>query len=374
MDDASADTATLAPDRPPAPDAGTIRPAIDGDIHAVQSLLASQLARQRRRAERLSAEAARLWRRLESTVPGGKMTRPRLVALGFDAFGGGDREPMHRLACAFELLHAALLIHDDVIDRDVLRRGNPTVGASYAERAAAQRAPHARHAGDSVAIIAGDLLLAAAVRLAADAVAGRREADDVLDAFHGAVEAAAAGELEDVLLSWGDEPAPLADVLRMERLKTAYYSFEAPLRAGALLAGADPVAAAALAAVGRELGAAYQIADDVLGTFGHPGATGKPSDSDLREGKSTVLTALAVQDPEAASLLRADRDARRRGEDPDPAAAKRALQASGAPGEARRIASALCRSALDRAAGLKLPSGVVLEIERLGALVMQRCS
>ena len=116
----------------------------------------------------------------------------------------------------------------------------------------------------------------------------------------------AAGELEDVLLGLsrhtGEEPDP-DRILAMQRLKTAHYTVGAPLRAGALLAGADPDLARAMGEAGADLGAAYQVIDDVLGVFGDPGETGKSADGDLREGKATVLTAHGRRDPAVRALL-----------------------------------------------------------------------
>ena len=96
----------------------------------------------------------------------------------------------------------------------------------------------------------------------------------------------------------------------MEELKTAAYSFQVPLQAGALLAGADAEEAAALGDIGSQLGVAYQLIDDVLGTFGDPAVTGKSIESDLREGKSTILTAMASTTPAFAANLQLFREHR----------------------------------------------------------------
>jgi geranylgeranyl diphosphate synthase type I len=81
--------------------------------------------------------------------------------------------------------------------------------------------------------------------------------------------------------------------LRVVRFKAAKYTVERPLQFGATLGGADPTTLAALSAVGLPLGEAFQLRDDVLGVFGDPAVTGKPSGDDLREGKRTVLVTLA---------------------------------------------------------------------------------
>jgi geranylgeranyl diphosphate synthase, type II len=88
----------------------------------------------------------------------------------------------------------------------------------------------------------------------------------------------------------------------MERLKTAVYSFECPLQAGAILAGASEQIVATLADFGREIGVAYQIVDDLLGVFGQEAETGKTTIGDLREGKRTVLISYATTTNEWAEI------------------------------------------------------------------------
>ena len=252
-----------------------------------------------------SAAFAELLDSLHVHVGAGKLIRPRLVELGWrlataDPVPPSGRAAVDRLGAAFELLHTALLVHDDVIDRDVLRRGQPAVHASARHRLEARGVPaaDAAHAGVAVALIAGDVLLTQAFRLAATCAA---EAAAVL--FDDAA-VTAAGELEDVLLGLsrhtGEEPDP-DRILAMQRLKTAHYTVGAPLRAGALLAGADPDLARAMGEAGADLGAAYQVIDDVLGVFGDPGETGKSADGDLREGKATLPVLFARRSTDAGS-------------------------------------------------------------------------
>ncbi len=109
-----------------------------------------------------------------------------------------------------------------------------------------------------------------------------------------ALFASAAGELIDVDFSHLTAMPRVDDILTMERLKTAVYSFECPLQAGAILAGASEQIVATLADFGREIGVAYQIVDDLLGVFGQQSDTGKTTIGDLREGKRTVLISYAT--------------------------------------------------------------------------------
>lgn len=326
-----------------------------------------------------SPATAVLWDRIFTSLEGGKLTRPRLVKLGHDAFGPQLRPDHPReqtagnriviLGCAFELLHTSLLMHDDVIDRDFTRRGRPTLSAQYRNDAltAGQTVPDAEHAGHSAAIIAGDLLLAAAISLALRAGSPLAQAAAIERSFQLAIHNAGAGELEDLLYSLDYSPAKVQDVLRMEELKTASYSFRFPLQTGALLAGASPAEAAALADIGGQLGVAYQLIDDVLGTFGDPSKTGKSVDSDLREGKSTILTALAAEQPEFGENLKLLRT-----RTATPTSLRSALAAADAESLARQLAKELCEGALYSARQLDLPKTVSAQLKDFAALILNR--
>ena len=323
-----------------------------------------------------------LWARVREQVAGGKLIRPRLTRIAWRAFSpssshasGEVPDPQCvRLAASFEMLHAALLVHDDVVDRDWRRRGRPTVGELFRRDAAAAGAPEheAEHAGQSAAILAGDLLLAGSLRLATTCTPDPERSRAVAGVVFEAVSASAAGELDDLLMSlhrFGAEHPGVQDILDMERLKTATYSFEAPLRAGSLLAGAPAEQAERLARAGALLGVGYQVVDDVLGTFGDPETTGKSVDADLSSGKATVLTAHGVQVPHVRRSL--EDLARGR---TTVSEARKALAASGA----REAAVDLATDLVDRARGildeLPLPPAQRGQLDELCHHVLNRHS
>lgn len=337
--------------------------------HPVRRELDAVIAGYRRAAAGYSPATALLWDRIGTALAGGKLTRPRLAMLGHEAFGGRDTARAVTLGCAFELLHGSLLMHDDVIDRDFERRGRPTLSAHYRDEALAsgKSRTDAEHAGHAAAIIAGDLLLAASIKLALQAADSLPAAPAIENAFHQGIHHAGAGELEDLLFSLAGSPATVQEVLRMEELKTAAYSFRVPLHAGALLAGADAAQAAALGDIGSQLGVAYQVIDDVLGTFGDPRATGKSVESDLREGKSTILTAMACATPGFARDLQLYREHRI-----DLEALRESLRRTGAESFARQLAGELCHGATAAAHHLRLPSRVGAALEDFASLIMNR--
>lgn len=254
----------------------------------------------KKRAAALGPQYVGLWETLELNTTGGKRFRPRMVMTAYEALGGEDRQAAAYVGAAFELLHTALIVHDDVIDHDFTRRGAPNISGTYRDRAlaAGTTAEIAEHSGLSAAVIAGDLALFNAYRLIdRSGVSGRVRAR-LLEVMDEALFASAAGELIDVDFSIAREVPRVDDILTMERLKTAVYSFECPLQAGAILAGASDEVVGTLGDFGREIGIAYQLIDDLLGVFGKEAETGKTTLGDLREGKRTVLISYATTTPE----------------------------------------------------------------------------
>lgn len=249
-----------------------------------------------RRATPLAEHYALLWQRLARSSEGGKRLRPRLLLDTHRAFGDPHPEDATIAAAAFELLHTALLLHDDVIDRDLSRRGRPNLTAEFADDATARGLPPRTAAawGEASGILGGDLLLSSTYALVAQVRSAARA--ELTDLVEECLFRAAAGEHADVAFGLGTAPAAPEQVLRMMENKTGGYSFAAPLRAGAVLADAGEQASAALELVGTALGVLYQLRDDILGVFGDA-RTGKSTSSDLREGKRTLLVAFAEGHP-----------------------------------------------------------------------------
>ncbi|MGF2950175.1 polyprenyl synthetase family protein [Microbacterium alcoholitolerans] len=252
----------------------------------------------------------RLWTLAEQSMRGGKLVRPQLLIDTFHALrpADGAREAsgetaaesttgaMIEIAVAVELLHHAFLMHDDVIDGDLTRRGRSNlVGALLAERPADAPSPDGSdlHWARTGAILMGDLLLAGVHQLFARARLPDATRIRLLDLLDHTISESVAGEELDVGLSAGVVAPDLMTILDMSRCKTAAYTFELPLRAAVALAGASADADAALSAAGRHLGLAFQLQDDLLSTFGDPRQHGKDPFSDLREGKQTAIIAYA---------------------------------------------------------------------------------
>ncbi|WP_290472340.1 polyprenyl synthetase family protein [Leifsonia sp. 71-9] len=268
---------------------------IEGGLAAVDGRLAAFFA------ERIAASAAygddyqHLWSSARAAADGGKRMRPRFVLAALAALGGEVDAAAIDTATAFELLHTAFLLHDDVIDGDTVRRGRPNLSGEFAADAAAQGTPRpqARLWGESASILAGDLLLHAATALVGRLDIPAAARGRLLDVLDHSVVVTAAGELADVGLAIGLTTPSLPAVLGMTERKTAAYSVAGPVMAGAILAGGDDRLLAVLADYGRLVGTAFQLGDDLLGVYGDQESTGKSVLSDLREGKKTTLIAFA---------------------------------------------------------------------------------
>jgi geranylgeranyl diphosphate synthase, type I len=241
---------------------------------------------------------------------GGKRLRPAFAYWGWRAVSAREPDPGALLLfSALELLQAWALLHDDVIDDSDTRRGKPTAHVHFA---AMHRERNwdgsAEQFGISAAILLGDL--------------AQTWADDIL--FRANLSPDALGRVQRV---WADirtevlggqyldivAEASAADsidsAMTVATFKTACYTVSRPLQLGAAAAADRPDVAALFGQFGTDVGVAFQLRDDVLGVFGDPAVTGKPSGDDLRSGKRTVLLAEAVKladasDPLAANLLR----------------------------------------------------------------------
>ena len=148
----------------------TLERRIDRDGVAVSEFLDDFFARRLERAAGHGADYVRLWGAARDGAAGGKRIRPGLVLAAHAAFAGSSTTESVRLASAFELLHTAFLVHDDVIDHDLVRRGAPNVAGRFALDGIDRGLPaeRANDYGEASAILAGDLLIAGALRVVAE--------------------------------------------------------------------------------------------------------------------------------------------------------------------------------------------------------------
>ncbi len=297
------------------------------------------------------------------TLGGGSRIRPRFLWWAMRACGGTDAHVPGalRLAAALELIQSCALVHDDVMDQSAVRRGRPSFHAQIGLQFPADTFPE--EAGpapfaQSVAVLAGDLALCWADDLVAGADLDPVVRTDVLQIWRAMRTEMVAGQYLD-LHGQATASRSAVQAIRTVCLKTARYTVEQPLALGAALAGTDDATRRSLASAGRCAGIAFQLRDDLLGVFGDPAVTGKPSGDDIRSGKATYLLALAhararaTGTTEVVDLLQACRgNAPLSG--PALASVRTALHSTGAPAHVERRIDRLVRASERHLAAARL--------------------
>ncbi len=249
--------------------------------------------RQAGKIDSITQEAVGMIR--DYTMAGGKRIRPAFLYYSYLAMGGKSSEKIFKTSMAVELLHSFFLIHDDVIDKDMNRRGTATIHERYKKIAEKYNlAKDKTHFGNSMAIISGDITNS----MAHDIIFNTNFQDDFkikfLNELGKIIFSTCFGEMLDVTMSYQDKTTE-KQILEMQERKTARYTFEGPIHLGCLLAGAEKSYFDLFSKYALPLGKAFQIKDDILGVFGTEKEIGKAIGSDLAEGKKTLLILKALE-------------------------------------------------------------------------------
>jgi geranylgeranyl pyrophosphate synthase len=207
-----------------------------------------------------------------ATASGGKRMRPLIILVAYRALGNTDTSAVYPLAAAFQLIHTASLVHDDVIDHAALRRGKPSVHQAF---------------GLPTAIVTGDYLFVRAFQLA-----GRYSPEIIQRCGEASADLSQGESMQEN--SRFDLTLDKDRYLRIVMLKTAN-AFAAGAEAAGLVARAPKAVVSGLAEFGRAMGIAFQIKDDILDAYGDRDVTGKPPFSDFREGLPTLPSILAYE-------------------------------------------------------------------------------
>ncbi|MBI4066973.1 polyprenyl synthetase family protein [Candidatus Gottesmanbacteria bacterium] len=225
------------------------------------------------------------------TLSGGKRIRPALLYYSYQGFSQKKKHTgsvrIQNYCLAIEILHTWALIHDDIMDQSILRRGKATTYKYFQNK-------YNPRLGLNLSILAGDLALSWADELFYSASPSRsprlsgRQAfghlEGVTKLFSQMKNEVITGQIMDIFTV-----KTAKEALQMMELKTAQYSVEKPLLIGALLAGANDSELHTLSNLGLKIGIAYQLQDDLLGVFGVPKTLGKDITSDMKEGKMNLL-------------------------------------------------------------------------------------
>ncbi|MBW2992627.1 polyprenyl synthetase family protein [Candidatus Woesearchaeota archaeon] len=226
----------------------------------------------------------------EFNLRGGKRVRPILVVMGYKLLKNKSPEKVIKPALAVELMESFLLIHDDIIDNDSLRRGKPTLHKIYE----IDKKENDEDYGKNMALLAGDLLAIFGSETILNSDFNHKIKARAVEKFNNIIANTIFGQTLDYLGNFSQEFAE-DYIKRVHILKTAKYTIEGPLHIGAILAGAKEKHLKQISGFSIPLGQAFQIKDDILNIFGEESEIGKSVCSDIKEGKKTLLIAKALE-------------------------------------------------------------------------------
>ncbi len=218
----------------------------------------------------------------------GKRLRPILFIAGYMGFAKTVAPNLYKSALSLELLHDFLLVHDDIIDKSDMRRGEPSLHKKLEGYLSGHKG--IKFTGVELAIVAGDIIYAIAIDSFLSIKENPVRKEKALKNFLQTTIYTGAGEFVELFAGIKDiKNTRKSDIYKIYDLKTAFYSFASPLSTGAILAGAMESEVKKLSNAAIYLGEAFQIKDDILGIFSEEKNIGKSSITDLREGKKTIL-------------------------------------------------------------------------------------
>lgn len=222
---------------------------------------------------------------IEFNLRGGKRIRPLACIFAYKCFSdSSDDDKIIEASIFIELMQAYLLIHDDIMDNSYLRRGKDTLHRIFSKIKNCN--------GMSMAILAGNLCASYAYESILKSSFDNKQKISALNYIGWINDRENYGQALDILpFSEISEE----DIMKIYELKTATYTIQGPVFAGAVLAGASSEQINELKEYAYNIGIAFQIQDDINGVFGEVDKLGKPNDSDIKEGKKTLLIAKALE-------------------------------------------------------------------------------
>jgi geranylgeranyl diphosphate synthase type I len=226
---------------------------------------------------------------------GGKRFRPAMAYFGYKLINEAENPKVWSIGIALELFHCFALVHDDIIDKSLVRRNSPTIEALYQTQfQKTHPGLDYKHYAMSAAILGGDLAFVLANQIMAKDL-GSSDNLELQNLYYTMQFELVAGQMDDCFgVGLSDLDAlDQSRIISMLKTKSGNYSIQKPLLMGAMLAGASQAQLEVLKSCGEKLGLVFQIKDDILGIFGLSEEIGKSNTSDILEGKKTLLMAKA---------------------------------------------------------------------------------
>jgi geranylgeranyl pyrophosphate synthase len=256
---------------------------------AVQTELRAYIRAKRHQAGQ-SAWMVDFLNRLEPFSTSGKLLRGNLLCLSFEMFSQQPPDKtIIKAAVALEMTHSALLIHDDIMDGDDRRRGQPSLHRQYQLLAKNEKLAASPQLGLNLALSAGDAALFLAFELLNQARTSRGLNNELYELYVNQLIMTCEGQMQDVYLEAQPKMPPKKTIYDLMAAKTAGYTMVLPLTMGALLANQPAEVRRRLGVIGLAMGIIFQIRDDELGVMGSTQKTGKPVGADIKQGKKTLL-------------------------------------------------------------------------------------
>ena len=238
-----------------------------------------ELDKRLREARAISPILVPVFTAMQELSVGGKRLRGLLTILGYELTGNEVNEEVIKAAVAMEIFHLGLLVHDDLMDRDDMRRGVKTIHVRYIDT----------HFGTTMAVLAGDYAYSWTAEIINNLRVDDHVGREAMGVWAKYFRRVGLGQTLDVM---GEQRGDTSDreVLSVLSLKSGEYTCVLPLLLGATLGGGKTQLIATLEKYGMELGWVFQLRDDYLAEYGNSTITGKPVGNDSREGKRTFAT------------------------------------------------------------------------------------
>ena len=223
-----------------------------------------------------------LFTRLKEFIIAGKLVRGQLLLFSNEIYGGKNNQDSFQVAAALELFHSGLLIHDDIIDRDDVRRGNKSIHKHYGDNF------NDKHVGLSIGLVAADICFFAGYQLIIQTQIPPKLKSELISLLSQEFIKVGLAEVEDVYFSITNDDISQQRIINMYHYKTGRYTFSLPLLLGYQLSKNKNDQSQLLSELGEKIGIIFQIRDDYLGIFGNSNITGKPVGNDIIEKKKTI--------------------------------------------------------------------------------------
>lgn len=228
-------------------------------------------------------------------IPQGKLMRGILILLIAEAYGHKRTPQLLSAATAIEFTHSTLLIHDDIMDEDEVRRGNATIYSIYKHEALTHNINNSLLYGQSMAICIGDIGLYLGIEELLKASSDLTLVQKVTTDFIREIQYTGAAQMDDVALGHMQNEPSQEQIKRVYTYKTGRYTFSLPMKIGGLLAHAPEKELQLLDSMGEKLGIMFQLRDDYIGLTGSEQIIGKPAGSDIRQNKKTLIRAMLLE-------------------------------------------------------------------------------